>query len=633
MPVKILRIKNMLNQLLIYFILVPFLGLLMSAFFENKQEKAIYGITMGTIITHLVGAGIFIIFWIKAGAPVLFYEGIDLYKSGDSHFSIDFFFDKITLFYGMIASVITFMVSKFSRTYMHRDKGFKRFFNNVLFFYLGINIIIFSGNFETLFIGWEIIGVASFLLISFYRDRYLPVKNAMKVVSFFRLADIFLLLGIWLCHHFFHKSISFYELYDLESHHITVIQQPIFQVLIPMIFLVVALIKSAQFPFSSWLPRAMEGPTTSSAIFYGSLSVHIGVFLMLRTYPFWEENLLFKLIVIAFGLTTTFIANSIARVQSTVKTQIAYSSIAQIGLMFVEVALGWHWLALIHFAGNTFLRTYQLLVSPSVLSYLIHDQFFNFIKPQNQIADTFLGKLKMTVYVLGIKEWNLDSVMYNYLWNPMKKLGNALSFIGIKTVLFCFIPVFAIGLYLVYHEYLITPFLMTYLPILFSICGLAMILRAFTERADARIAWIMIILSQLFTSLSIGFNEQFDFNQIHLYLSGIFISGAIGYLCLRYLANKNENISLNDFYGNSYLFPKVGFLFLIACLGLSGFPITPTFIGEDLILGHIHENQYLLLALTSLSLILDGLAIFRIYARVFMGPHQKINHEVAFRSS
>jgi NADH-quinone oxidoreductase subunit L len=623
----------MLNQLLIYFILIPFVGLVLSSFFTNSQEKAIYGITMTTIITHLVGATIFIAFWIKEGAPVLFYEGIDLYKTNDTHFSIDFYFDNITLFYGMIASGITFLVSKFSRTYMHRDKGFKRFFNNVLFFYLGINIIIFSGNFETLFIGWEIIGIASFLLISFYRDRYLPVKNALKVVSFFRLADIFLLLGIWLCHHFFHKSITFFELYDLESHHITVIQQPIFQMLIPMIFLVVALVKSAQFPFSSWLPRAMEGPTTSSAIFYGSLSVHIGVFLMLRTYPLWEENTIFKIIVIGFGLTTTFIANSIARVQSTVKTQIAYSSIAQIGLMFVEVALGWHWLALVHFAGNTFLRTYQLLVSPSVLSYLIHDQFFNFIKPQTYIKNTWWGRMRMTIYVLGIKEWNLDSFMFNYLWNPLKKVGNAFSFIGIKTILFFFVPVYCFGLFLVYHEDLITPTLMTILPVIFAVSGLIMILKAFTERADARIAWLMIILSQLFTSLSIGFNEQFDFNQIHLYLSGIFVSGLIGYLCLRYLSDKKEPIALDGFYGNSYLYPKVGFIFLIASLGLSGFPITPTFIGEDLILGHIHENQFTLLALTSLSLILDGLAIFRIYARLFIGPHYKINHEVAYRSS
>ncbi|WP_394993216.1 proton-conducting transporter membrane subunit [Emticicia sp.] len=623
----------MINQLLIYFILIPFVGLILSSFFANKQESIIYGITITTIVTHVLGALAFTIFWLLGKDSTIFYEGIDLYKTSNTHFSIDFYFDKITVFYGMIASIITFLVSKFSRTYMHRDKGFKRFFNNVLFFYLGINIIIFAGNFETLFIGWEVIGIASFLLISFYRDRYLPVKNALKVISFYRLADIFLLLGIWVCHHVFERSITFQELHDLQVQHLPIIENDAFKLAIPLIFLVVALIKSAQFPFSSWLPRAMEGPTTSSAIFYGSLSVHIGVFLLLRTSPLWEDNTLFKVIVVCFGLFTTFTANGIARVQSTVKTQIAYSSIAQIGLMFVEVALGWHWLALFHFAGNTFLRTYQLLVSPSVLSYMIHDQFFNFIKPQNQIKTNFWGKIRMTIYVLAIKEWNLDWFMYKCLWNPLKSLGNSLTFISNKGIFFFFVPVYAISLFLVYNDHLIPVNIKGYLPILYTIIGLIMILKAFTERKDARMAWLLIILNQLFTSLSIAFNEQFEFSQIHLYLSGIVVSGIIGYLILRKLVKEKESVSLDGFHGHSYLYPTLGFVFLIVSLGLSGFPITPTFIGEDIILGHIHQNQYLMITLTAMSLILDGLAIFRIYARLFLGPHYKMNHEVAYRSS
>jgi NADH-quinone oxidoreductase subunit L len=620
-------------QILILFILTPLVGLVLTSFFSYKQEKIIYGISITTIVGHLLAASAYTGWWIGNGALPQFHEVVELYKASETHFSIDLFFDKFTLVYGMIASAITFLVSVFSRTYMHRDKGFKRFFGTVLFFYLGINIIIFAGNFETLFVGWEVIGIASFLLISFYRDRYLPVKNALKVISVYRLADIFLLLGIWLCHHFFHKSITFMELFDMESHHVVIIQQPVFQIVIPVIFLLVALIKSAQFPFSTWLPRAMEGPTTSSAIFYGSLSVHIGVFLMLRTYPLWEENMAFKIIVASFGIVTTLIATSIARVQSTVKTQIAYSSIAQIGIMFVEVALGWHWLALAHFAGNTFLRTYQLLVSPSVLSYLIHDQFFNFIQPQNQIEDGFLGKIKKTVYVLSIKEWNLDWLMFQYLWNPLKKLGHAFSFITIYGIFYVFIPIYFIGLYLIYHEDIIPANVMGYLPILWAACGLIMILKAFVERNDAKEAWLLIVLSQLFTSLAIGFNEQFEFEQVHLYLSGIFVSGFVGALCIYILTKKQESITLDGFHGHSYLYPTLAFVFLLASMGLSGFPITPTFIGEDLILGHIHENQFVLLGLTVLSLILDGLAIFRIYARLFMGPHHSINHEVAYRSS
>jgi NADH-quinone oxidoreductase subunit L len=98
-----------------------------------------------------------------------------------------------------------------------------------------------------------------------------------------------------------------------------------------------------------------------------------------------------------------------ARVQSAVKSQIAYSSIAQIGLIFLEVALGWHILALVHFAGNAFMRTYQLLVSPSVVSYLIREQFYNFAPRPRNTEDSFPKRMMYTLYMLCLQEWGLES--------------------------------------------------------------------------------------------------------------------------------------------------------------------------------------------------------------------------------
>jgi NADH-quinone oxidoreductase subunit L len=622
-----------MEQYLPIFIIIPLIGLILSAFPANHQEKALFGIAITTIAVHLLSAAVFTVVWAQNGFAPVHSAGFPLYQTQHAEFSIDFFFDRVTMVYGAVASAITFMVVLFSRFYMHREKGFKRFFNNLLLFYTGINVIIFAGNFETLFIGWEVIGVASFFLIAFYRDRYLPVKNALKVVSLYRVADISLLLAIWLCHHVFQKSMTFFELADLQAHHVAIIEKPVFQLIIPTLFLVVALVKSAQLPFSSWLPRAMEGPTTSSAIFYGSLSVHMGVFLMLRTAPLWEGNWVFQTVVASFGLATSVIATFISRVQSGVKTQIAYSSIAQIGLMFVEVALGWYSLALVHFMGNAFLRTYQLLVSPSVLNYLVHDQIFNFAQPTHPNPNTFWGKMQLTLYILSIKEWNLDTFLYRFLWHPLKKAGNALGFVSSKKVIFGFVPLFLLGLFLVYNQQIIPLSIEHFLPEVFAAFGLVLILKSFTERGDARIGWSLIVLNQLFTSLSVGFNEQFDFSQVHIFLSGILASGIGGFLILNYLLGKNESVSLNQFHGHSYEHPRLTTVFLIACLGLSGFPITPTFIGEDLLIGHIHENQIPLLVLTVLNFILDGLAIYRIYARVFLGQHDKTYHEIAYRSS
>jgi NADH-quinone oxidoreductase subunit L len=624
----------MLSSLIPYFVLIPFIGAALCFFADNKQERLIFGIAIGTISAHSLSALLFALAWVANGCPSLFNKGIELYSESSSAFPLSFYFDRLTVVYGTVSSAITFLVAIFSRYYMHRERGFRRFFNNLLFFYAGINLIILAGNFETLFIGWELIGVTSFFLIAFYRNRYLPVKNALKVFSIYRLADILLLLAIWISHHTFHESITFAMLHEWQMSNDPQIASLVAEIpfILPLLFWAVALIKSAQFPFSSWLPRAIEGPTTSSAVFYGSLSVHIGVFLLLRSYPLWAGLFAFKVMVVVFGLLTAFIATTIARVQSSVKIQIAYSSIAQIGLMFVEVALGWHSLALLHFAGNAFLRTYQLLVSPSVLSYLIHDQFFNFIAPQAANTNSWTAKMKLTFYMLSLKEWNLDKMMYSYLWQPFKFLGR-IGGNGSPILFAIAAVVYLTGLYLVYNTALVPPYLLHYFSEFFALLAMLLALKSFSERQSAAFALASLVLSQLFTSLSIGFNEHIDFMQIHIYLSGIVIAVVIAFGCIWQLEKAGESTTLDTFHGHSYERPRLAFLFLLACLGLSGFPITPTFIGEDLIMMHIHTQQLPLIFLTAICLVFDGLAVFRIYSRLFLGPHSKHYHEVAYRSS
>ncbi|MEZ4983858.1 MAG: proton-conducting transporter membrane subunit [Saprospiraceae bacterium] len=411
------------------------------------------------------------------------------------------------------------------------------------------------------------------------------------------------------------------------------VESPVFLWLIPLPFLLAAMVKSAQFPFSSWLPRAMEGPTTSSAIFYGSLSVHIGVYLLVRTAPLWDDVLGIKILIAGVGLATTIVASYIAKVQSTIKTQIAYSGVAQIGIMFIEVALGWYALAMVHFVSHAFLRSYQLLVSPSVLSYRIHDQFFHFTPPAKQSADGLWNKIRLSIYILSIKEFNLDRFMTQWLWRPLKKSGELASLIPLRVIGGVFIPLFFAGLYLVYHPHLLSLTQHNALSLVFGLTGVIFIARSFVERDSALVAWLLILLNQLYITLSIGLNEQFDFTQVHLYLSGIFVSAAVGGGVLYILSKKEKSYSLQKFQGHVYEHPRLALIFALACLGLAGFPITPAFLGEDLMLGHIHSNQYLLMSITVLNLILDGLVVFRIYSRLFLGPQEKGYHETAYRSA
>jgi NADH-quinone oxidoreductase subunit L len=622
-----------MESLIYIFIFIPLIGVLVSVLCPPQKETLISWVALSTVGLQFIAFIVFFMLWFLGDEEVIMSDDFVLYHTLGYTFYIDFLFDKISAVYLFVGSFITFMVTMYSRYYLHRETGYKRYFNTILFFYLGYSIIVLSGNLETLFVGWEILGISSFMLIAFYRFRYLPVKNAVKIFSIYRVGDVGMILAMWATHHFWHTNITFSTLdyYDLvqshlETHNLT-------GIFISLVILISACAKSAQLPFSSWLPRAMEGPTPSSAIFYGSLAVHIGVFLLLRTFPFWEHQLSVRILIGVVGLASSIMATGVARVQSSIKSQIAYSSVAQIGLIFIEVAAGFENIALIHFAGNAFLRTYQLLVSPSVVTYLIREKFYNFIPRKDTFEDTIPRKLENTLYILCIKEWNLDWFMYRLLWNPLKGLGKNLHFISGKIVMAFFIIFYFIGLYGAYHQEIISSEVQKYLPFIFSSIGLIMILKSFAERGGAYFSWSLIVMSHFWIVLAISFNEYFKLEQAHYYLSGIIVSAILGYLMLWKLKQVETGVDLNRFHGYAYKHPKIAFMFLISCLGLAGFPITPTFIGEDLIFTHIHEDQPLLAFIVSLSFIIIGISLIRIYARVFLGPHVKSIKEMAYRSS
>lgn len=623
----------MTNEFLLVFILVPLAGFFISFWLPEKRESLLSWTAFGTVVTQLVTLCAFIIYWISDGAHNLNLMELSVVKTTHYEFFIDFFFDKVTAVYLFIGALLTSMITTYSRYYLHREKGYKRFFMTVLFFFFGYNLAILSGNFETLFIGWEIIGISSFLLIAFYRERYLPVKNAFKVFSIYRIGDVGIILAMWASHHLFHENITFMKLhsYELVSEHLQ--NHTLIGSFVALCIACAAAVKSAQVPFSSWLPRAMEGPTPSSAIFYGSLSVHLGVFLMLRTFPFWEHQTSIRIAIGIMGLVTSILTSFMARVQSSVKSQVAYSSISQIGLIFIEIALGFDNLALFHFAGNAFLRTYQLLVSPSVVSYLIREQFYNFQPKEHTFEDSLPKKFEYALYVWSVKEFNLERLINFLLWRPLKIIGKSLDFLNFKKLIFFFLPTYFIGVLFYIFQKEIPIQVKDFLPELFAFIGLVFVFKSFSERKSPFVAWLLIVFNHFWIVLAILFNEKIDFFEVTMYITGILIAGVLGYLALLKLKKLEKRILLNQYLGHVYEHPKFAFLFLLAALGVTGFPITSTFIGEDLLFSHIESSQILLAFFVASSFVVSGIAGVRIYTRLFLGPHIKTYHELPYKSS
>lgn len=623
-----------LQNIMAIFVILPFITFITSLIIPSKNEKALSQLAFTGTVVQFILVIIYTAWWALNGFNEINIKEVVLYKTENYEFLVDFYFDKITAVYLFTGAFITSLIVRYSRYYMHMENGYKRFFNTVLFFFAAYNLTSLAGNFETLFLGWEILGISSFLLIAFYRERYLPSRNAVKVFSIYRIGDVGILLAMWASHHLWHENITFMKLNNAHLVHEHLLGHSTIGLFISISILVAAAAKSAQIPFSSWLPRAMEGPTPSSAIFYGSLSVHFGVFLLLRTEHFWGEQLIAKIIIGAVGLVTAIIAYPIARVQSTIKTQIAYASIAQIGLMFIEIALGLETIALIHFMGNAFLRTYQLLISPSVVAYLMRDMFYHFKPKNNSIEDGYPKKIQYSLYILSLKEFNLDVIINKLIFKPIKNIGKKLNFITYRNSMLFIVPLIISGIILKQFE---TTFLETTIhaiPLIYSFVGFILVLKSFSERVYPRLSVLLILTNHILMAVGISFNEQFGLEHIFIYLLGIVPSAILAIIVLNILKKKEpQYFDLNQYYGHVNEYPALAFLFLIASLGLMGFPITPSFIGEDLIFSHIHENQFLLAFFFASSYIISGIALIRVYSRLFHGNHIKKYQSTALKSA
>lgn len=283
------------------------------------------------------------------------------------HFHLKFIFDRLSIPFLLLSCVLCGVVGVFARSYLHKEDGYARFFLFYAIFFAGMVLSSLAGTIETLFVGWEMVGLSSALLIAYFHQRENPVRNGQRVWSIYRLSDAAFMIAAIAMHHTTGEG----DLGGLMSSGVWPYGQaaiaPDQSLLVGSLLLVAAAGKSALFPLSGWLPRAMEGPTPSSAIFYGALSVHLGAYMLLRVHPIFETSVTLQALVIGLGLITAMLGALMSRVQSDIKVCLAYASVAQVGIIVVEIGLGWCYLALVHIIGHASLRTMQLLRAPTLI--------------------------------------------------------------------------------------------------------------------------------------------------------------------------------------------------------------------------------------------------------------------------
>ena len=336
------------------------------------------------------------------------------------HFVFKFEFDRLSIPFVILTFVLCGTVGAFANRYMHREPGFNRFFALFSLFVVGMVTTSLAGTVETLFSGWELVGLSSALLVAFFHERPGPASNALHVWIIYRISDAALLMASILLHHMKGEG-DFDKFLTGEWPFGETVLQPYQALFVGLLLLVAAMGKSAMIPFSGWLPRAMEGPTPSSAVFYGALSVHLGAFLLLRFSPILYQSPLLRVIVVLVGIATAIFATFAAEVQTDIKSALSFASMTQVGIIFAEIGCGFQYLALVHMLGHGCLRTLQFLRAPT----LLHD----YRLLENAIGDRlprFSGawlshapeSVRIWYYRLAIERGYLDAYLKAYLVRP-----------------------------------------------------------------------------------------------------------------------------------------------------------------------------------------------------------------------
>jgi NADH-quinone oxidoreductase subunit L len=348
---------------------------------------------------------------------------------GHFHFTLKFVFDRLSVPFVIMTFVLCGVIGAFASRYLHREEGFQRFFVFLSFFQLGMILSSVAGTIETLFFGWELVGLSSALLVAFFHHRPAPVANGLRVWTVYRVADAAFLVAALTLHHLSGSG-------DFEGIAGQTISQSSVEtevswpegkavigegnaLLVGCLLLFAAAGKSALVPFSGWLPRAMEGPTPSSAVFYGALSVHLGAFLLLRVSPLLDESLTLRILVVSLGLVTMVFATLTARVQTDIKNSLAFSSLIQVSIIVIEIGCGLRYIPLIHIIGHASLRTLQLIRAPSLLRD--YNSMVNALGERLPMARS-AGRVSPTwrsrLYRFAFERGNLDSVLDEYVVRP-----------------------------------------------------------------------------------------------------------------------------------------------------------------------------------------------------------------------
>ncbi len=400
--------------------LVPFAGFLVNGLLGRKLPKAV--VTTIALIASLIPA-------VQVAGIVTKFSSLTLphvehlgtwIASGSFHADFTFQLDQLTLVMLCVVTGVGFLIHVYSVGYMAEEEGYWRFFAYMNLFLFFMLTLVLAENFLLMFVGWEGVGLASYLLIGFYFTRDSAANAGKKAFIVNRIGDFgFLIAMFLLIAHF--GSLSFGDVFSQIGAHPE--WQSGFLTAIALFLVLGATGKSAQIPLYVWLPDAMEGPTPVSALIHAATMVTAGVYMIARTHVIFDRSPLALAVVATIGVATAFFAATIGILQTDIKRVLAYSTISQLGYMFLGCGVAAYSAGIFHLVTHAFFKALLFLAAGSVIHALSGEQDMRAMGGlRKKIPITFWTMTAAVLAISGVPPFagfvSKDEILYQAFLSP-----------------------------------------------------------------------------------------------------------------------------------------------------------------------------------------------------------------------
>lgn len=365
-------------DIILYILLLPLVGTFLLLYLQNRSKK---------ITGFVANLTIFVPFILSIYALYIYFSNnlsfssVNLLTFAETeNFSLNFgiYIDSLSLVMTSVVTSVSSLVHYYSISYMKNEQSYNRFFIYTNFFTFSMLLIVLSNNFFQLFIGWELVGLSSYLLIGYWIEKESAIKANYKAFLVNRVGDIGLILG--LCFIFaFYNTTDYLEVFNLKyslvSNEISLFGMKFSYLdLVCLLLFIGAMAKSAQIPLHFWLPDSMEGPTPISALIHAATMVTAGIYMVARLSPLYIMSESVSQFILYTGAITAFSLGLVALVQSDIKRIIAYSTISQLGYMTAALGASLYSLAIFHLMTHAFFKALLFLCAGSIIVKCHHEQ-------------------------------------------------------------------------------------------------------------------------------------------------------------------------------------------------------------------------------------------------------------------